>query len=166
MGVCIPPCQNACTPGAGQCSFGRPQSCDQGPTGCFIWRDQPVCGGDQQCVSGKCHSVCGADEFESCPTGEICTGLTEGRFCLPIDGDAGVGGGSGGTGGGTGTGGGGLDAGAAGGETHSSGSGEEMTPGGNGRIGAVAMGCNCNSVDAGLLPLLALGLTLLRRRRS
>ncbi|MDP2269540.1 MAG: VWA domain-containing protein [Archangium sp.] len=165
-GVCIPPCQNACTPGAGQCRNGRPESCQQGPTGCFIWRDEPVCGMEQQCVSGTCRTVCASDEFETCPQGEVCTGLTEGRFCLPVDPDGGTGGGlGGGAGGGSGGGTGGLDAGSGtGGGSNSNGSGEETTPGGPSRIGAVAMGCNCNSVDAGLLPLLALGLTLLRRR--
>ena len=43
--------------------------------------------------------------------------------------------------------------------------GAEEVPTG-GKIGAVGMGCNCNSVDAGILPLFALGLALLRRRRS
>ena len=115
-------------------------------------------------MSGKCRTVCASDEFETCPEGEVCTGLTEGRFCLPVDPDGGTGGGLGGAGGGSG-GGGGTDAGAGGGGgNNSAGSGEENTPGGTSRIGAVAMGCNCNSVDAGLLPLLALGLTLLRRR--
>lgn len=156
-GVCIPPCHDACTAGAGQCNGGRPQRCEQGPAGCFIWRDQPACGADQLCITGTCQTHCASDEFETCPAGEICTGLTEGRFCLPTDADAGVGGGSGG---GTA-----VDAGAGGGGgSNSSGSGSETTPGGNGRIGARAVGCNCNAVDGGLLPLLALGLTLLRRR--
>lgn len=164
LGVCIPPCQNACAPGAAQCSNGRPQSCEQGPTGCFIWRDEPVCGTDQQCVTGKCRTVCASDEFETCPAGELCTGLTEGRFCLPGEVDAGVPAG-GGAGGGSGA----VDAGTGaggGGGSSSSGSGTETTPQPNGRIGAAAMGCTCNSVDAGLMPLLALGLTLLRRRRA
>ena len=65
QGVCIPPCQNACTPGAGQCSNGRPQSCEQGPAGCFIWRDEPVCGADQQCLSGKCRTACTSGELET-----------------------------------------------------------------------------------------------------
>lgn len=161
QGVCIPQCQNACTLGAGQCSNGRPQSCEQGPSGCTIWRDEPVCGADQQCLGGKCRDACTSGEIETCPAGEVCTGLTEGRFCLPTSADAGTGGGTGGgsaVDAGTGAGGGG-------GGSSSNGSGEETTPGGNGRIGGVAMGCSCNTVDAGLLPLLALGLTLLRRRR-
>jgi MYXO-CTERM domain-containing protein len=175
QGVCIPPCQNACDPGAGQCMNGRPQSCEQGPTGCFIWRDQPVCGTEQQCVSGTCRNLCSSDEFETCPNGEVCTGLVEGRFCLPVDPDAGVGGGAGGgtgTGGGSGGGAGagsGADAGTGAGGGTGGGNenhGAEEVPGGSGKIGAVGMGCNCNSVDAGLLPLLALGLTLLRRRRN
>ena len=169
QGVCIPACHDACTAGAAQCNGDRAQSCEQGPAGCFIWRDQPVCGANQQCEGGQCRSHCGTDEFETCPTGEVCTGLPDGRFCLPIDADAGVGGGAGG---GTGTGGGSggaVDAGTGaggGGGSSSSGSGTETTPGGSGKIGAVAMGCNCNAVDGGMIPLLALGLTLLRRRRS
>ena len=94
-----------------------------------------------------------------CPAGEVCTGLTEGRFCLPGEVDAGVGGGAGG---GTGS----VDAGTgAGGGGGGTSSGTEMTPGGNGRIGAAAMGCNCNAVD-GMLPLVAMGLLLFRRRKS
>ena len=162
LGVCIPPCQDACTSGAAQCNAGRAQTCEQGPAGCFIWRDEPVCGTDQQCVSGKCRTVCADGEIEMCPAGEVCTGLTEGRFCLPGEVDAGVGGGAGGGGGGT------IDAGTGaggGGGSTSNGSGTETTPGGNGRIGAVAMGCNCNAVD-GMLPLMAMGLLLFRRRKS
>ncbi len=177
QGVCIPPCQDACTPGAGQCMNGRPQSCEQGPTGCFIWRDQPVCGTDQQCVSGTCRNLCAADEFETCPAGEICTGVVEGRFCFPVDADGGVGGGAGGgtgagggsgagTGGGTGTGGGDGTGGGSGTGGGNENHGSEEVPGGGGRIGAVGMGCNCNTVDAGLLPFLALGLAFFRRRRS
>ncbi len=167
QGVCIPQCQNACTPGAGQCSNGRPQTCAQGPSGCFVWRDEAVCGTGSQCVSGACHDLCSQDEFETCPAGQICTGLIEGRFCFPIDMDGGVGGGSGG---GTGTGGGAgaVDAGTgAGGGGGSNSSGEENSVGGPGRIGASAMGCNCSSFDGGALPLIALGLLgRLFRRRS
>lgn len=165
QGVCIPPCSDACAPGAAQCNGNRPQSCEQGPTGCFIWRDQPVCGADQACVAGQCHDQCGNGELETCPAGEVCTGLSEGRFCLPGEADAGVGGGAGG---GTGGGAAGVDAGTGaggGGGSNSSNSGSETTPGGDKKIGAAAMGCNCNSADAGLLPLMALGLVLLRRRR-
>ena len=137
---------------------GRPQTCQTGPTGCFIWRDEPVCGTDQQCVTGQCRTVCTSGEVETCPAGTVCTGITEGRFCLPGDADAGVV--DAGSGGGSA-----VDAGAGGGGgSSSSNSGEETIPGGNGRVGAVAMGCHCNAVDAGLLPLLALGMMLRRRR--
>jgi MYXO-CTERM domain-containing protein len=163
-GVCIPPCQNVCTPGAGQCSNGRPQSCAQGPSGCFVWRDETACGSDQQCVAGKCRGLCSPDEFEMCPAGEICTGVTEGRFCFPIDMDGGVGGGTGGgSGGGNGAGGGSGSGSADAGNGIGTATHEEVPE--TGRIGAgTAMGCNCSTMDAGALPLLAMVLLAFRRR--
>jgi MYXO-CTERM domain-containing protein len=162
MGVCIPQCRDACTEGAGQCSNGRPQVCERGPSGCFVWRDDTVCGSNQQCVSGKCHDLCSPDEFEMCPAGQICTGVTEGRFCFPTDMDGGVGGGGGsGAGGGGGSTGGGS---ASGGGSGTSGVVEE--PRGSGRIGASAMGCQCGAVDPAMFPLLGLVVLALRRRRG
>lgn len=165
QGVCIPPCQNTCTPGAGQCSNGQPQSCQMAPSGCFAWRDETVCGADQQCVTGKCRTLCSSGEIEMCPAGEICTGFTDGRFCVPTDPemDAGVG-----TGGGTGGVDAGTGAGGGGGSSSSGGSTSEETPPGSGRIGAgTAMGCNCSTLDAGALPLIAMALlSRLRRRRA
>jgi MYXO-CTERM domain-containing protein len=169
-GVCIPPCQNTCTPGAAQCSNGMPQSCQMAPSGCFAWRDDTVCGSNEQCVSGKCLGQCTAGELEMCPAGQICTGFTEGRFCVSTDLDGGVG-----TGGGTGTGGGsgsgavdaGTGAGGGGGSSSNGGSSSTQNTD-TGRIGAgTAMGCNCSTLDAGALPLIAMALlTRLRRRRA
>ena len=171
-GACIPPCPVVCEPGAAQCSGGRPQLCQQGPSGCFVWRDSTACGSDQACVGGRCETYCGSDELEFCPNGTICTGLPEGRFCLDpsMDGGVGTGGGAGTTGGGNGAGGGdgsgtGGSNGTGGGSNSSGGSSSETT-GGPQRIGAAAMGCNCNSVDGGALPLLAMGLMLALRRRT
>lgn len=161
-GVCIPPCQDTCTEGAAQCSNGRPQRCERAPSGCFAWRDDTACGTSQQCVEGACRDFCTGGELEMCPAGQICTGVTEGRFCFPTDMDGGVGGGAG-TGGGTGTGGGPGTGGGSGSGVDAGSSGTE-DPHGSGRIGASAMGCQCNSIDA-TFPLLALGLMLLRRRR-
>ena len=176
MGTCIPPCQDACAAGAGQCSNGRPQVCERGPTGCTVWRDDTVCGVDQQCVGGKCRGLCTMDEFEMCPAGEICTGVIEGRFCFPDVSDGGVGGGAGGgsgggggsaTGGGSGAGGGGGSA--AGGGSAGTGGGDtsgDVHGAGSGKIGASAMGCACGAVEGtALLPLVGFVL-LLRRRRS
>jgi MYXO-CTERM domain-containing protein len=171
-GVCIPPCQNTCTPGAAQCSNGMPQSCQMAPSGCFAWRDDTVCGSNEQCVSGKCLGQCTAGELEMCPAGQICTGFPEGRFCVSTDLDGGVG-----TGGGTGTGGGsgsgaidaGTGTGAGGGGGSSSNGGSSSTQNTDtGRIGAgTAMGCNCSTLDAGALPLIAMALlSRLRRRRA
>jgi MYXO-CTERM domain-containing protein len=127
-----------------------------------VWRDDTVCGSNQQCVSGKCHDLCSPDEFEMCPAGQICTGVTEGRFCFPTDMDGGVGGGGGsGAGGGGGSTGGGS---ASGGGSGTSGVVEE--PRGSGRIGASAMGCQCGAVDPAMFPLLGLVVLALRRRRG
>jgi MYXO-CTERM domain-containing protein len=163
-GVCIPPCQDACAPDAAQCDGKRPQTCQVGPTGCYVWRDEPICGVEQACVEGSCRERCSSDEFETCPAGLVCTGITDGRFCLPEDGaDAGTGGGTGGgSGGGTGS---TADAGVTGTGGGNGSSGTENPPNGNGRIGAAAMGCGCAAFDAGFLPLLALGLLFRRRSR-
>ncbi|PZR10547.1 MAG: hypothetical protein DI536_20105 [Archangium gephyra] len=171
MGVCIPPCPVICEPGARQCSANRPQSCQAGPSGCYVWRDETACGSEQACVGGNCEDSCGSGEIEFCPNGKECVGLPEGRFCLSTDGGVGggAGGGDGTTGGGNGSGtGGGSGAGnGADGGSNSNGSGSETTePGGPQRIGAAAMGCNCNTVDAGAVPLLAMGLMLVLRRRQ
>lgn len=160
LGVCIPPCHDTCNAGAAQCNNGRPQSCQVGPAGCFVWRDEAACGSDQACVEGKCRDQCSSGELEVCSAGEVCTGLIEGRYCLPETTDAGTGGG---TGGGAGGGNGGTTGGVDAGTEHGN-SGLENPGDGSGRIGAAAMGCSCNAVDAGLLPLLALGLALRRRR--
>lgn len=164
QGVCIPPCRDACTVGASQCSNGQPQSCQMGPSGCSVWRDETACGSDQQCVSGKCRTLCMGGELEQCPAGEVCTGVTEGRFCFPDETDGGVGGGGGSTGGGTG----GGDATGGGGGSSSSGGSSSETIGGNnsGRIGAAAAGCNCSAFDVGALPLFALVSLVLRRRAT
>lgn len=125
MGTCIPPCQNACTGGARQCTTKNVQRCEVGPTGCTIWRDEPNCTAGTTCVAGDCFYPCGTDELETCaPANTICTGLPQGKFCLPntsgaggggagargggsaAGGAAGVGGGSAATGGGEATGGG------------------------------------------------------------
>jgi hypothetical protein len=167
VGVCIPPCHDECAAGATQCmANGRAQSCEQGPTGCTMWRDQPVCGTDQQCVDGACRTHCSSDEFETCPTGQICTGLPGGRICLPVTpADAGAGGGAadggstdgGSTGGGTATGGG--AAGTGGGTAGLGGGGDE-------NLGARAAGCGCNALDGVALPLLALAWFAARRRQA
>jgi uncharacterized membrane protein YgcG len=166
-GACIPPCQNACSEGAAQCSGGRPQVCERGPTGCTIWRDDTVCGADQQCVGGKCRGFCTMDEFEMCPAGEICTGVIEGRFCFP-DADGGTGGGSG-AGGGGGGGGGATGGGSGGGGGSAATGGGSATSGeehgaGSGRIGASAMGCACGAVEGSALPFFGLAVLALRRR--
>ncbi|MBE2250416.1 MAG: hypothetical protein IAE78_12810 [Myxococcus sp.] len=84
MGYCIPPCQNACTSGARQCTDKNVRRCEVGPTGCTIWRDEPNCRSGTRCIAGDCFEPCGTDELETCaPAGTICTGLPEGKFCLP-----------------------------------------------------------------------------------
>jgi hypothetical protein len=186
LGVCIPPCMNQCPSGAKRCTANAPQRCDTAPTGCTVWRDEAACRSGTTCIGGACFEPCGADEFESCaPAGTICTGLPEGKFCLPM---GGVGGGSAGVGGGAaggeagGSAGGGDAGGAAaggasgmtGGGTAGSGSsadGGTRTVGAGstelvpdmGRIGAKGMGCGCSEASA-VAPLLGLVL-LLRRRR-
>lgn len=171
QGTCIPPCPVVCEPGAKQCSNGRPQSCEAGPAGCYVWRDGTACGAEQACVGGACEDYCGSGEIEYCPNGKVCTGLPEGRFCLD-EADGGTGGGTGtGTGGGNGSGtGGGAGSGdGTDGGSSSNGSGSETTENGGGtqRIGAAAMGCGCSAgIDGGAVPLLAMGLMLVLRRRQ
>lgn len=112
MGLCIPPCQDACTNGARRCGNKAPQRCEVAPTGCTLWRDEADCRAGTNCVNGDCYEPCGTDELETCaPAGTICTGLPQGRFCLPGTGAAG---GAAGTGGGVSGAGGGM-AGSAGG---------------------------------------------------
>lgn len=164
QGVCIPPCQDQCTLGSGQCTAsGAPQRCEQAPTGCTLWRDQPACASGAVCITGDCRAPCAGGEMESCPTGFVCTGLTQGRVCMPDTSDAGtlaV-----------------VDAGSssptplpvdAGPGTQA----QNQNPTTNGRddlgdtrsIGARGTGCGCTSLE-GLLPLLGLAALSLRRRR-
>lgn len=190
MGYCIPPCQNACTAGERRCTGKNPQRCEAAPTGCTIWRDEPDCNAGTMCVSGACHEPCGTDELETCLTaGTICTGLPQGKFCLPGTamggGSAGTGGGSAGgvasAGGTSGTGGGvvsqgGGTAGTGGGSAGASaGGGTSGTAGGAGSnpigvddkqrdsIGAKGAGCGCMGVEGSGSLLAVLGLLLLRR---
>jgi uncharacterized protein (TIGR03382 family) len=145
LGVCIPPCQNACTAGARQCASKNPQRCEVGPTGCTIWRDEGACPGTSTCVTGGCYEHCGSDELETCaPAGTICTGLPEGRFCLP-----GTGSGGGNAGGGTATAGGnaGGGSGTAGGTA--SGGGATGAGGGTGSGGGVGSGGGTASGSGG-----------------
>jgi hypothetical protein len=195
MGYCIPPCQNACTSGARRCGGKSPQRCEAAPTGCTIWRDEADCRVGTSCVNGDCFEPCGTDELETCaPAGTICTGLPEGKFCLPGSGAAGGGaaGGSAGSGGGAsgggesggsaGTGGGQVSTGgggasSAGGSASASAGGNSGSAGGtssngsgtdgrNDRIGAKGAGCGCSGVDGGLAPLLLGLLVAVKRRRS
>ncbi|MDX2013645.1 MAG: vWA domain-containing protein [Myxococcaceae bacterium] len=187
LGVCIPPCMNACQAGAKRCTGNAPQRCETAPTGCTVWRDEAACRSGTTCISGECFEPCGTDEFESCaPAGTICTGLPEGKFCLPMGGLGGgaAGGGSagGGSAGGDAMGGGAAGGGDAGGTGASAGgsagggaSGGGRADGGSSnivgvnepppdmnRIGAKGMGCGCTEAGS-LAPLL--GLLLLARRR-
>lgn len=168
LGVCIPPCQNACTQGAGRCTGGAPQSCTVAGTGCTVWSDQTACDANSLCQDGTCFTKCANDELKSCPDGFICTGTTTGDLCMPVtDGGAsGTGGGSGSTGGGLGTGtGGGSGTGTGGGAGAGAGAGSGVDGGdGGGAIGAKA-GCACTSFDGALFPMLGLAMLALRRRQ-
>jgi hypothetical protein len=157
QGACLPTCSDACAAGAVQCSAaGRPQRCEVGPTGCRMWRDDAPCGSDQRCVDGACRTRCSDDEFETCPTGLVCTGTADGRLCLPENPGMGTGGGNGsGAGGGTGAGGSAPPA--------TGGGGGATDDGGPSVIGAQAMGCGCAAVEPAALLCLA-GLLLARRR--
>ncbi len=91
QGVCVPPCQDACTAGAAQCTpSGTPQSCEVGPTGCTVWRDQADCALGQVCYVGTCRPLCSNTEIDDCPVGMECTGTTSGQVCLPSETDAGT----------------------------------------------------------------------------
>jgi uncharacterized protein (TIGR03382 family) len=154
LGVCIPPCHDACDEGARQCENGRPQTCERGPTGCTLWRDEPVCGTDELCVAGACRATCTADEFEHCPAGLECTGTAEGRVCLPPDGpDAGVP--DAGT---TAR----PDAGAQPGPNTVGVDDPGATRGGDIRT----VGCSCNAGLDAMAPFLGLAVLALRRRRG
>lgn len=153
-GVCIPPCQDACDLGATQCTAGgAPQTCERAPTGCTIWRDQPGCAQDQLCVEGACRTKCTADELETCPMDLVCTGTTGGRVCLPPGGaDAGTPAAT-------------PDAGTVTPQQPPQTTGVDDEPHGAGAIGAKAMGCGCQALDGGALPLLGLAIVMLARRR-
>lgn len=169
LGACIPPCANACNDGARRCTGSNPQRCEVGPTGCTIWRDEPSCSTGSTCIEGDCFSPCSTDEFESCPSAStVCTGLPQGKFCLPTNpggGSAATGGGTAGgavnTAGGTagGSAGGAPAAPKAGGRTSGSSTQNSVD---SSRIGATGLGCGCASVDSASL-LLAV-LMFLRRR--
>ncbi len=154
-GQCYPPCPVICEGGAVQCSAdGTPQKCDRSNIGCFVWVDQPACGAASVCVGGVCREECDNTEFDSCPTGFVCTGTADGRYCLPTN-DGGTGGGSGsntGTGGGSGSNSGGTDGG--------------VLTGGSQRFSASVQGCNCQVADGGSFAMLGLALAVLSRRRS
>lgn len=172
QGTCLPPCNNPCEEGATQCSNGGPQVCAVQASGCLAWADDTACAGGETCVEGACHGPC-VGEFEMCPEGQICTGVSEGRFCFPDPG--GTGGGSA-QGGGVGSGG-GAAAGGGSGSATGGGSGAGATGGGSPSVGdgtgggmtgiSAAAGCNCSTgIDAaGLLPLLGLALVRWSRRR-
>ncbi len=158
-GVCVPMCNDVCTEGAARCTNGAPEKCEKAPTGCTIWRPQTACTTNELCVSGSCAPKCGQDEFNSCPTGTICTGTPEGDVCLPYsEPDAGSMGthDDAGAGGGNGNGEGLPDA----GRPKSSLNGDGL---GDGKIVAMP-GCGCNGVDGSLMPLAGLMLLALRRR--
>lgn len=144
-GVCIPPCQNVCTNGERRCATKNPQRCEVAPTGCTIWRDEADCMGATTCVNGGCYEQCGTDELETCaPAGTICTGLPQGRFCLP---GSGSGGGSAGSGGGTSGTGGGTSG--TGGGTSGTGGGTSGTGGGTSGTGGGSSGSGGGSASSG-----------------
>ncbi len=135
QGLCVAPCRDACSAGAGQCTnAGVPQTCARAPSGCLAWTEQAACDAASLCVSGACRVRCTGGELEGCPLGSTCVGAPEGRVCVPSSSDAGVG-----------------DAGV---------SGDAGDP--IGSIGARA-GCGCASFDGA--PLLGVAWLAWRRRR-
>jgi hypothetical protein len=138
-----------------RCVGQAPSRCEVGPSGCTIWRDESVCRSGTTCIEGFCAEPCARDEFETClPAGTVCTGLPQGKLCLPP---------TFGTDGGT------LlapDAGAVAPPT----SGPRPLDGGTsvpGRVGAQGAGCSCGSL-AWLQGLSAASVTMrvLRKRRA
>ncbi|MBL8922012.1 MAG: VWA domain-containing protein [Myxococcaceae bacterium] len=147
LGVCIPPCQNACPNGTRRCGNKGPQRCEVAPTGCTLWRDEANCGLGTSCINGDCYEPCGTDELETCaPAGTICTGLPQGRFCLPGAGGGAAGGGAaaGGAAGGSANAGGSAGMGggsaAAAGGSATTGGGNAGTGGGNAGTGGGSAG--------------------------
>jgi hypothetical protein len=141
MGTCIPPCQNVCDNDSRQCTATNVRRCEVGPTGCTIWRDEPNCRAGTTCVEGNCFEPCGTDELETCaPAGTICTGLPQGKFCLPNT--SGAGGGAGTMGGGSAAGGtadvGGGSAATGGGVSGAGGGGTSGVGGGSSSAGGSA----------------------------
>jgi hypothetical protein len=153
------------------------------PTG-FTWTAQPAAGTITQ--GGFFTASTGAGSYPNSVTAAV--GNITGFASVTVTGGmtgGGAGGGGGATGGGgggatgggggaTGGGGGSVDGGTGGGTAGGgagggasgggAGGGGEITGGGAGGGGTVPSGCTCNSID-GSLPLLALGLLALARRR-
>ena len=83
-GTCLPACVDACGEGSGRCTAsGAPQTCVREATGCTQWHDGAACGAATLCVEGVCRGTCGGGELETCPDGQVCTGLPSGHVCLP-----------------------------------------------------------------------------------
>lgn len=83
-GACTQPCSDACTEGELQCDLqGVPQACERAPNGCTVWMSGAECAEQTVCHQGLCRQPCSGGEIETCPKGFICTGLPEGRLCMP-----------------------------------------------------------------------------------
>jgi hypothetical protein len=83
-GSCLTPCTDACAEGEGRCdASSRPQKCQRAANGCTAWSAAPPCDTSSACVKGACLLRCSEGEVETCAPGYVCTGLPEGKVCVP-----------------------------------------------------------------------------------